>query len=128
MSAGMSRETGALLTDWDHVVQSLGDIFTTGFGERVMRRYYGSLVPRLLGENLTVATVLRFYAALGTALVQEPRVALTQVRPLAVTRAGQASFEIEFQYRPRALAGDFTAAGARKVTASVIGSQLQVLA
>jgi len=124
--AGMDRETGRLIDGWPHVAQSLGDIFTTRFGERVMRRYYGSLVPELLGENMVPETFLRFYSALGAALVQEPRVALTRVEPLSVSRDGRARFRIEFEWRPRGHLGDFTPAGAKRVTAEPNGAVLQI--
>jgi len=117
-STGTDRNTGRLLKDWPHVVQSLGDIFTTSFGERVMRRYYGSMVPKVLGENLVTSTVVRFFAAIGVALLQEPRVALLKVTPLSVARDGRAGFQLDFDYRPRGHLGDFTSAGAKRVTMS----------
>lgn len=112
---GLNRHTGGQIEEWPHVAQSLGDIFTTRFGERVMRRYYGSLVPRLLGENMVPETFLRYFTALAIALLQEPRVRLITVEPLSVDRSGVAWFRIELEYRPRALFGDFTPSGRKRV-------------
>ncbi|MCW2319185.1 phage baseplate assembly protein W, partial [Rhodoblastus acidophilus] len=56
MSAGIDKRTGRPLEGWPHVVQSLGTIFTTGFGARVMRRVFGSAVAGILGQNLTPDT------------------------------------------------------------------------
>ena len=36
-SVGLDAVTGGILTGWDHVVQSLRDIFDTRFGSRIMR-------------------------------------------------------------------------------------------
>ena len=52
-SIGLDRNTGGMITGWEHVVQSLQDIFTTSFGERIMREWYGSQVPYLLGRLIT---------------------------------------------------------------------------
>lgn len=113
---GIDRETGKPLSGWPHVAQSLGVIFTTRFGERVMRRWFGSLVPNLLGENMVPETFVRFFSAVGSALEQEPRVRLIQVLPLSVSREGRAELRIEVEYRPRGHLGDFTPAGRKRVT------------
>lgn len=114
-SAGLDRETGKPLYDWSHTLQSVGVILTTGFGERVMRRYFGSAVPRLLGENMVVETFVRYFAAIGIALQQEPRVRLLQITPVSVSRTGAAALKIELEYRPRGHLQDFTPAGVRRV-------------
>jgi phage baseplate assembly protein W len=76
--AGINRETGQLLDGWPHVVQSIMLIITTGYGERMLRRWFGSAIPHLLGENLTTPTVVRFFAALIAALeVRAPGVSRT---------------------------------------------------
>ncbi len=66
--AGIDRSTGRLLSGWDLVVQSIMIIITTGYGERMLRRWFGSSIPQLLGETLTTPTVVRFFAALIAAL------------------------------------------------------------
>lgn len=112
---GMDRRTGARLSGWPHVLQSIEDIMTTRFGERVMRRDYGSLVPRILGENMVPETYVRFFAAVGVALEQEPRVRLIQIKPLSVGRDGRSGIRLELEYRPRGHLGDFTPEGAKRV-------------
>jgi phage baseplate assembly protein W len=126
IGVGMNRETGERLDGWPHVAQSLGDIFSTRFGERVMRRYYGSLVPRLLGENMVPETYIRFFAAVGVALEQEPRVRLLQVTPLSVNRNGRSGIEIDLEYRPRGHLGDFTPAGRKRVALNGSGPTFDV--
>ncbi len=49
-SVGLNAETGSILTGWPHVIQSLRDIFDTRFGTRIMREWYASFVPNLLGR------------------------------------------------------------------------------
>ena len=43
-SVGLDAATGGILTGWEHVVQSLLDIFDTRFGSRIMREWYGSRI------------------------------------------------------------------------------------
>lgn len=123
---GINRETGKPLSGWEHTAQSLGVIFTTRFGERVMREWFGSLVPNLLGENMTPQTFLRFFSAVGTALEQEPRVRLIQVLPLSVNRNGRAEVRIEVEYRPRGHLGDFTPEGRKRVLLADTGERFIV--
>lgn len=123
---GIDRATGRPVGGWPHVAQSLGVIFTTRFGERVMRRWFGSLVPNLLGENMTTETFVKFFAAIGSALEQEPRVRLIRVLPLSVNRNGRAEVRIEIEYRPRGHLGDFTPAGRKRVTLADTGERFVV--
>jgi len=115
-SLDINVTTGADIRGWPHVLQSIEQIFTTNFGERVMREWFGSAVPRFLGENLNTQTVVPFFAAISAAMEQwEPRFAITQIIPESVSRAGLLQITIEGEYRPRALLGDFAAEGARRV-------------
>ena len=115
-SVGMDAATGKMLTGWDHVLQSIDTVFTTQFGERVIREWFGSLVPNLLGRNLTVREVLPYFAAIVAAIEQwEPRFRVTKIVPIEVTRGGSFKFEMIGVYRPRALQGDYTAEGQRRV-------------
>lgn len=109
--------TGANVTGWASVLQSIQDIFTTSFGERIMREYYGSAVPAFLGENLTPNTVVPFWAAIASAIEQwEPRYRVTKITPESVGRDGRLRVIIEGEYRPRALLGDHSPDGARRLT------------
>ena len=117
-SVGLNAATGGILTGWPHVVQSLQDIFTTQFGTRIMREWYGSFVPNLLGRNITPKEVTPWFAAVTSAIEQwEPRYRITRIQVLEVTRDGQLHFFMEGEYRPRAVFGDFTVEGARRIDA-----------
>jgi phage baseplate assembly protein W len=109
---GMDRRTGKLLTGWQHVLQSLDVIFTTHFGQRVMRRWFGSFVPKILGENMTPSTVLRFWTAICIAIdTWEPRYRVIRIVPRGSSDQmlkGALGFEIEGVYMPRGHLGDFT--------------------
>lgn len=115
-STGIDRHTGATVTDWAHVLQSLDVIFTTRFGERVLREWFGSTVTGLLGQNLSTNDVVPFFTAIAAAVeMWEPRFRITKIDVLEVTRTGRLSLYIDGVYRPRAAFGDFRADGPRKI-------------
>ncbi len=115
-SIDIDAGSGADITEWRHVLQSLEIIFTTRFGERVMREWFGSIVPAFLGENLNTQTIVPFFSAVSSAIEQwEPRYRITRVVPERVGRDGRFHFYLEGEYRPRALLNDFTPEGARRV-------------
>lgn len=117
-SIGLDAETGGTITGWDHVDQSLRDIFLTRFGTRVTREWYGSFVPNLIGRNITSRDVVPFFAAVTSAIEQwEPRYRVTRIDIVKVTREGRLHFFLDGEFRPRAVFGDFTAVGARRVDA-----------
>lgn len=77
---GMDRTTGKPLDGLAHLQQSIADILTTPVGSRVMRRDYGSLLPRLIDQPFNAATRIRLVAATATALMRwEPRLKLSRV-------------------------------------------------
>lgn len=117
-SVGINADTGSIVTGWEHVIQSLRDIFDTRFGSRVMREWYGSFVPNLLGRLITPQEVTPFFTAITSAVEQwEPRFRVTQVQVVKVTRDGQLHVFLDGEYRPRAVYGDFTVEGARRLDA-----------
>ena len=119
-SIGINAGSGRALIGWDHVLQSLSDIFTTGFGERVIREWYGSFVPHLLGRLITPEEVTPFFVAITSAIEQwEPRYRVSEIKVLKATREGALHFYIDGEYRPRAVFGDFTVEGARRVNGYV---------
>lgn len=114
-STGIDRWTGAPLSDWLHVLQCLHVIFSTRPGSRVMRRVFGSVIPGLLGKNMTPATVLKFYTAIVIAIeMWEPRFKVRKISYPGQTnseqllRQGRFGFRLDGDYRPRALDEDFT--------------------
>lgn len=77
---GMDRRTGKLLQGWDHVQQSMEIIFETHYHERVLRRWVGSFVPRLLGEEIVPRIITRFWWAISEALdLWEPNYRIKRV-------------------------------------------------
>lgn len=118
--AGIDRETFGVMRDgWAHTLQSLGVLFVTRIGSRIMRRTVGSAVPAILGRSMTEARILRFKAAIIVACeLWEPRFAIDVVfrpdegqGPLNTPdamRQGTLAFQAIGEYRPRALQGDLT--------------------
>lgn len=107
--AGLDRATGGSLSGWDHVVQSLQVIFTTAFHERVMRRYFGSMVPMMLGQNMVERVILRFFYSVVVAIeLWEPRFRVVSVDINNATRLGEIGFTIQGIYYPNAHLEDFS--------------------
>jgi hypothetical protein len=78
---GMNATTGRVLTDLEHLEQSVADILLTPIGTRVMRRDYGSQLPDLLDQNITPSLVAAVFAASAEALHRwEPRFKLTRLK------------------------------------------------
>ena len=116
-SAGINDRTGAALTDFDHVRQSLGVILATRLGSRPMRRTFGSAVPALLGQPLTPSELLRWYMAIAIAVeLWEPRFAVTSLAYPAAANSpaqigqGRLGVTIRGNFMPNALDGDLTVA------------------
>lgn len=77
----MSRYTGlSLQSEAEQTRQSIQDILTTPIGSRVMRRTYGSLLPKMIDAPFNEVTRLQLYAATSTALIQwENRISLESI-------------------------------------------------
>jgi len=124
---GIDRHTGKMITGWDHVVQSMLLIFSTRYHERVLRRWCGSFVPHLIGENATVPTIARFYWAIATGIdLWEPGYRMQQVRvanrangsnltSAEELRTGHLTTGMDGVYRPRGHLGDGTAQVKRSI-------------
>lgn len=95
--AGMNRTTGRSTSGLEHIRQSIADILTTPIGSRVMRREYGSLLPELIDQPLTDATLLQAYAAIVMALLRwEPRIRIERITRLVnAERPGTATLEAD---------------------------------
>lgn len=109
---GIDRRTGKIISGWPHVQQSLAVIFSTRFSERVMRRWFGSFVPALLGRDLTKTTILRFWTAVCVAIdLWEPRFRVTKITPFGSPddlRTGKIGFAVTGVYYPRGHLGDYS--------------------
>ena len=116
---GIDRRTGRVISGWPHVEQSLHVIFTTRIGERVMRRWFGSAVPQILGQNMVPSTVLKFWTAICIAVdLWEPRYRITKIDPIGSPeemRLGAIKFEVQGIYMPRGHLGDSTPEGVRSI-------------
>ena len=97
---GMNKNTGLTLEGIAHLRQSIEDILTTPKGTRVMRRNYGSNLPRLVDAPLNRETLIDIYGETAQALEEwEPRLKIKRVQ---ATNAGPGWVElsIEATYLP----------------------------
>lgn len=95
---GMNARTGRLMSETEHIAQSINDVLTTPLASRVMRRDYGSLLPDLIDWPTNDATRLQAYSAIVTALMRwEPRISLTRVQLWLGERPGQVILDLEGQ-------------------------------
>jgi phage baseplate assembly protein W len=97
---GMSREVGASLGGFDHLRQSVVDILTTPKGSRVMRRDYGSNLPRLVDRPVNQSLIAALRAETVDALAKwEPRLRCERVQ-LNEVGQGYVSMDLTFTYLP----------------------------
>lgn len=97
---GTSAITGQHLAGIDHLRQSIRDILSTPIGSRVMRRDYGSRLPRLIDAPMNRATLVQIYAATIEALGRwESRIRVNRVLA-ADARPGRVTLTIEAAYVP----------------------------
>lgn len=95
----MNRTTGAPLSGWPHVEQSIAVILTTPIGSRVMRREFGSELPELIDRPMNSETILAVYAATAQALARwEPRYALTGVEVVGTGETGTLGLRLRGDY------------------------------
>lgn len=97
---GTDATTGKPLDGLAHLQQSIKDILTTPIGSRVMRRDYGSRLPRLVDAPMNRATLIDLYAATAEALATwEPRFRVQQV--VATSAApGRVELMVTGEYLP----------------------------
>lgn len=101
--SGVNADTGKELDGFEHVQQSLGVIFSTRQGERVLREWFGNPGLKLLGQNATPQTFLVWLNTLWmlTALF-EPRFRITKFAVDSVDRLGFADIGLDGEHRPYA--------------------------
>ena len=115
--------TGADIDGFEHVEQSIEVILTTRLEERVEREWFGNPGTRLLGENATAGTILRWFTIVYMLIeLHEPRFKLVRFLVDSVLRDGGATFTMEGQYRPFALNGFVQA----KLFLSVVGNAVRI--
>lgn len=97
--AGMSRTTGAALSGFDHLRQSVTDILTTPIGSRVHRRDYGSRLMSLVDRPMNQSLVSEMVAATAEALDRwEPRLRLEQIQINSVSADGHIDLSLVGYY------------------------------
>jgi uncharacterized protein len=90
---GMNASTGKRLGGLEHMRQSVADILRTPLGTRVMRRDYGSELPRLIDAPINRETITKIIAAGVTAINKwEPRF---RVKKINVVTASPGSVELD---------------------------------
>jgi len=95
MRIGIDRQTGQVLTGWAHCAQSIAVILSTAIGTRIMRRTFGSDVPRLVDRPSNHASVVLFVGRVADALQKwEPGFVLRKVQVLALGADGQTQFSV----------------------------------
>ncbi|MFT0892736.1 GPW/gp25 family protein [Pseudochelatococcus sp. G4_1912] len=121
-SVGFDRETGAIITDWEHVSQSIGLSLTTPRFTRVMRRLFGSDLTGMIDAPMNSQNMLRVIRAVAEALQPrliegrqygEPRFKLEKVHVNQAEASGRLTITVRGQYLPRGHLGDTTPAGVR---------------
>lgn len=92
---GLGRHNGRAIADDAHLAQSILDVLTTPKGSLVMRREYGSDLPRVIDAPINGETVIDVYQAVAEALhLWEPRIDLARVR-LIDARPGHIEIELQ---------------------------------
>ncbi len=108
--SGIDAATLQPIDPWAHTQQSIDLILTTPLGPRVTRGYVGSLTSRLLGENLSPATIeLFFHLACMAIALWEPRFRVTTTDIARLEDAPDGDIDLIFagDFMPRAHKGDF---------------------
>jgi hypothetical protein len=97
---GINALTGKKLDGLAHLRQSVRDILTTPIGTRVMRRDYGSRLPRLVDAPINSETILEIYAATAEALKRwEPRFLLRNSK-IVNAAPGRVELDLTGEYLP----------------------------
>ena len=97
---GINVSTGKRLAGIAHLRQSIRDILTTPKGARVMRRDYGSDLPRLVDAPMNAQTFMKIYAATHEAIKRwEPRFLLEQTR-IVTAAPGRIELDLIGMYMP----------------------------
>ncbi|WP_311276169.1 GPW/gp25 family protein [Methylobacterium sp. WCS2018Hpa-22] len=110
--ATFDKRTGRLISGFAEVLQSIDTIVNTKVGSRVMRREFGSELPRLVDRGVSDLTLIEFYAAIAGALKAEPRFRVVQMllSEDSDLANGNPIFDVKGVYFPRGHLGDYSEA------------------
>ena len=128
-SVGISRHTGQVVYDFDHVVLCLEALLTTRRLTRVMLRQFGSDSTELIDDAMNEFGLVRYYSAVATAVaIWEPRVNLNGLEFVTANADGQTTLRMNVEYLPRGHKGDRTPADVRTVEFLAIGGAFRAIA
>lgn len=97
---GMNASTGKRLGGIDHLRQSITDILRTPKGTRVMRRDYGSNLPRLIDAPINRDTITKIIAEGVTAITKwEPRIRVKKINVVSA-EPGSVELDVTGEYLP----------------------------
>ncbi|WP_336800660.1 GPW/gp25 family protein [Kaistia sp. MMO-174] len=106
---GINRNTGKVIVGWAHCVQSIGVIISTRLESRLMRRTFGSLVPKLQDANASRRILLELYVAIADALAKwEPGFRLQTINLETGGRDGVFKFVLSGVFYPRGHLSDYS--------------------
>lgn len=96
----MSRTTGKIVGELDHIKQSIHDILTTPIGERIARREYGSIIPDLIDQPINDVLILQLYSAIYTSISKwENRISIEKIA-VSDLRSGALVIDLDAIYIP----------------------------
>jgi uncharacterized protein len=97
---GLDAHTGLMISDIDHVKQSISGILTTPVGTRVKLREYGSRLFDYIDKPLNSTTIISIISESAKAIDKwEPRVSLKRINP-KINANGRILIDVEFTYKP----------------------------
>jgi len=92
----IDKNTGANISNLEHLKQSIADILITPLGSRLKRRDYGSALPFMVDQPTNASTLVRLYVAIATAIRRhEPRFQVTHVNVAVGAAPGQIIYRLE---------------------------------
>jgi phage baseplate assembly protein W len=128
----MDMTTGAVITGWPCVVQSLDLIWRTPLDSLLMALAFGSELRSWLAEDVTTTTALGVYDALiAAAEANEPEYRVTELQLVRLTRTGGLGLRHAGLYYPEGRLGNYTIAhsvgASLALTAAAVASRGRTL-
>lgn len=92
----LNRTTGKQMSETPHIKQSIVDIVTTLIGTRVMRRFYGTIIPGVIDKPMNEILIMQMQSSIFMALDQyEHRIKIASVYITEPTLEGTFTLNIE---------------------------------